>query len=146
MAYLSDGYRYALGWDTNTETATYTVKGVNADGEATNVATDSYTATHTLMEWWGLLNQTWISGVLDEEYRLGLIANLEETILLTYYTVPVMYSFGASLISYKTDYITYEYNTFMGYGGTQYMTYNYTDAEWTAWVAANSENGELNYK
>jgi hypothetical protein len=57
-----------------------------------------------------------------------------------------MYSFGASLISYKTDYITYEYNTFMGYGGTQYMTYNYTDAEWTAWVAANSENGELNYK
>jgi hypothetical protein len=49
-------------------------------------------------------------------------------------------------MSYQVDYVTYEYNTFMGYGGIQYMTYNYSDAEWVDYVAANANNGELNYK
>ena len=46
----------------------------------------------------------------------GLADPLEKAILGEYYTVPVSYSFGASLISYQVDYVTYEYNTFMEYG------------------------------
>ena len=58
--------------------------------------------------------------------------------------MPLFYSFGASLLSYKVDYITYEYNTFMGYGGLKYMSYNIDDAEWAAEVA--KVGGELDYK
>ncbi len=146
MAYLDPDYMYSATWNTSAEMATYSVKGVNADGEVTNVATDVYTAEHSLMEWWTLLNTTWQAGALNDEYRVELIACLEEAILNKYYTVPVTYSFGASLMSFKTDYITYEYNTFCGYGGIQYMTYNYDDAAWAEYVAANAVNGELNYK
>ena len=83
---------------------------------------------------------------MDQEFRLELIAALENVILSKYYSVPVTYEFSASLISFQTDYITYEYNTFMGYGGIQYMTYNYSDAEWVDYVAENAVIGELNYK
>ena len=126
--------------------ATYTVKGVNADGEVTNNAEDSYTAEHDLMTWWTLLNDDWQAGVLDDQFRISLIADLEGAVLTKYYSVPVMYSFGASLISYKADYVTYEYNTFMAYGGIKYMYYNYSDAQWANYVAENAVNGELNYK
>ena len=146
LAYLGDSYRYASAWDPSVVTMEFTMKGVNADGEVTNNEADSYTATKTLANWYDVLNGDWSSGALNEEFRLSLIAALEEQILLTYYTVPVTYEFGASMLSYKVDYITYEYNTFMSYGGIQYMTYNYDDVEWAAYVKANAQGGELNYK
>ena len=147
MAYLDAvNYAYSAAWDTTKEMATYTVYGVDADGEVTNDANDSYTAEHDLMTWWTLLNEDWQAGVLNDEFRVGLIADLEAAVLVKYYTVPVTYEFSSSLISFQADYITYEYNTFMGYGGMQYMTYNYNDAEWAEFVAENAENGELNYK
>ena len=67
-----------------------------------------------------------------------MIGALEEVILGEYYSVPISYSFGASLISYQVDYITYEYNTFNGYGGIQYMTYHYSDAEWAEYLKNNT--------
>ena len=124
----------------------FTIKGVNAEGQVTNNAEDSFTAELSLMDWYDLLNEDWQSGVLKEEFRLELIAALEQVILTKYYSVPVTYEFSASLISFKADYITYEYNTFMGYGGIQYMTYNYDDAEWANFVNTNKKGGELNYK
>ncbi len=144
LAYLSPAYMYSQAWATDTETLEFTMHGVNADGEATNDANDTFTAELALLEWYSLLNTEWQSGVLDEDFRLELIAALEGVILSVYYTVPVMYEFSASLISFKHDYITYEYNTFMGYGGIQYMTYNYDDAGWAAYVS--SQGGELNYR
>ena len=170
LAYLDTAYRYATAWDTSAHQLTYSIAGVksvevpvmNEDGtpavddegnpvveivpEVTNVATDTYTLTTDLMTWYDLLNGEWQSGVLKEEFRLGLIAAIEKEILLTYYTVPYNYSFAASLISYQVDYITYEYNTFMSYGGMKYMTYNYDDAAWKSWVAENSVAGEIDYK
>jgi ABC-type oligopeptide transport system substrate-binding subunit len=146
LAYLGDDYRYASEWDPSVEMLEFTMKGVNEDGEITNEATDSYTDTMSLADWYEVLNGEWQSGALNEEFRLELIAAIEKAILLEYYTVPVMYEFGASLISFQADYITYEYNTFMGYGGIQYMSYNYDDAAWAAYVAEHAVNGELNYK
>ncbi len=157
-AYLDPvNYAYSAAWDTSMEMATYSVKGVKletkvVDGEsvevitATNNADDVYTAEHSLMDWWDILNTELQAGVLNDEFRLSLIADLEAAVLKKYYSVPVTYSFGSSLISFQADYITYDYNTFMGYGGIQYMTYNYDDLEWSEYVKKNAENGELNYK
>ena len=146
LAYLSPDYMYSAAWDTSAEEMEFTMKGVNADGVATNVATDTFTATMSLLDWYDMLNGDWQSGALNEDFRLELIAALEKVILTKYYSVPVTYEFSASLISFQADYITYEYNTFMGYGGIQYMTYNYDDAAWADYVAKNAVNGELNYK
>ncbi len=146
LAYLSPDYMYSMAWNTSAETLEFTMKGVNAEGEPTNVATDTFTATMSLLDWYDLLNGAWQSGALNEDFRLELIAALEKVILTKYYSVPVTYEFSASLISFKADYITYEYNTFMGYGGIQYMTYNYDDAAWAEYVSKNAVNGELNYK
>lgn len=146
LAYLSPDYMYSQAWDTANHMLNFTIKGVNAEGVATNNAEDSYTAEHDLLTWYDLLNGDWQSGVLEEDFRLELIAALEKEILVQYYSVPVTYEFSASLISFKVDYTTYEYNTFMGYGGIQYMSYNYSDAQWAEFVAANAVDGELNYK
>ena len=146
LAYLSPSYMYSAAWDTSSEMMSFTIKGVNEEGVPTNNAEDSFTGEFSLMDWYTLLNQNWQSGELKEEFRLELIAALEQAVLLKYYSVPVTYEFSASLISFKADYITYEYNTFMGYGGIQYMTYNYDDAEWANFVNTNKKGGELNYK
>lgn len=146
LAYLDADYRYATAWDTSKHELTYTMQGVNEDGVPTDKPEDTFEYTTDLMTWYNLLNNNWASGKLAEEYRLGLIAAIEKEILLTYYSVPYNYSFGASLISYQVDYITYEYNTFMDYGGMKYMTYNYDDAAWDTWVKNNSVGGEIDYK
>ncbi len=146
MAYIHPSWMYSATWETDKVILTHTMYGVNANGEVTNVASDSHTATHNLQKWWDLLNGEWQSGVLDEVFRVSLIAALEEQVLNHYYTVPIYNRYDASLMSYKVDYATYEYNTFMGYGGLRYLKYNYNDGEWKNYVAKNSVAGELNYK
>ena len=143
LAYLSPDYMYSRAWDTSSEMMTFTMVGVGENGE-------DITETMSLMEWYDCLNgnsgckYNWSSNKLPESKRLQLIAALEKAVLTKYYTVPISYSFAASLLSYKVDYITYEYNTFMGYGGMKYMTYNYDDAEWAAIVEENG--GQIDYK
>ena len=103
-----------------------------------------------LLAWYDCLNGAagakydWSANALPQEKRLQLIAALEEQVLLSYYSIPLQNSFGASLLSYKMDYITYEYNTFMGYGGIKYAYFNYDDHDWKEFVK--SQGGELNYK
>ncbi len=151
MAYLSPDYMYSQGWDTSAHNVEMTVHGVKIEDGAfdiTNNAEDSFTAVLPVYgensndNWYGLLNGAFRDGVLDNKFRLEMIAAIEKVILSEYYTVPIAYSFGASLISYQVEYITYEYNTFNGYGGIQYMTYKYNDAQWAEYCA----NNELNYK
>ena len=143
LAYLSPDYMYSRAWDTSSEMITFTMAGVGENGE-------DITETMSLMEWYDCLNgnsgckYNWSSNKLPESKRLQLIAALEKAVLTKYYTVPISYSFAASLLSYKVDYITYEYNTFMSYGGMKYMTYNYDDAEWAAIVEENG--GQIDYK
>ena len=143
LAYLDAGYRYATGWDTTTAMMTFTMKGVGENGA-------DITETMSLMDWYNCLNglegakYDWSEAALPNSQRLQLIAALEGEVLKTYYTVPMYYSFAASLLSYKVDYISYEYNTFVGYGGLKYMSYNFDDAEWAAEVQA--AGGEIDYK
>ena len=146
MAYIHPAWMYSATWETDKVLLTHTMYGVNANGQVTNQPNDSYTATHHLQKWWDLLNGEWQSGALDEDFRVSLIAALEEQVLAHYYTVPIYNRYDASLISHKVDYATYEYNTFMGYGGLRYLTYNYNDGEWKDYVSKNSVSGELNYK
>ena len=143
LAYLDPDYMYATAWDTSATMMTFTMKGVGENGA-------DVTDTMSLTDWYACLNglegckYDWSEAALPNAQRLQLIAALEGEILKVYYTVPLYYSFGASLLSYKVDYITYEYNTFMGYGGLKYMSYNFDDAEWAAEVA--KVGGELDYK
>ena len=143
LAYLDPGYMYSTAWDTSNTMMTFTMKGVGENGA-------DITETMSLLDWYACLNgeegckYDWSEAALPNAQRLQLIAALEGQILQVYYTVPMYYSFGASLLSYKVDYITYEYNTFVGYGGLKYMTYNFDDAEWEAEVA--KVGGELDYK
>ena len=143
LAYLDPSYMYSTAWDTSSHMMTFTMKGVGENGA-------DITDTMSLIEWYNCLNglsgckYDFSEAALKEEQRLQLIAALEAQVLQMYYTVPMLNSFSASLLSYKVDYITYEYNTFMGYGGLKYMTYNYTDEEWAAEVEA--QGGELDYK
>ena len=105
--------------------------------------------TNECIDWYDCLNgnegckYNWGQGALDAAHWLLLIAALEKEVLSVYYTVPLYYNFGASLISFKVDYVTYDYNTFLGYGGVRYMTYNYTDAEWAEYCE--EQNNQLEY-
>ncbi len=154
MAYCSPSYMYSAGWNTAEHMMTATIRGLkDVDGAIviTNDANDSVEITMPLFvdgknDWWGKLNTVWQQGALNDEFRVEIIAAIEEEILVQYYTVPYSASYAASLMSYKMDYVTYEYNTFMGYGGVRYLRYNYNDTEWAAWVAENKENGEIDYK
>ena len=132
LAYLSPDYMYSVAWDTENHNMTFTMpvlEGVDYAGEGVE-------ETMGLLDWYYCLNGAdgakydWHEGAIPVEARLALIARLEQEILVQYYTVPISYSFGASLLSYQVNYITTEYNTFMGYGGIRYMTYNYDDAQW----------------
>ena len=143
LAYLHPSYMYSTAWPTDKIEMTFTMPKGGENGE-------DVTETMSLLDWYYCLNgipgaaYNWSAGAIDDSSRLELIAALEEQILSAYYSIPISYSFGASLISYKLDYVTYEYNTFMGYGGIMYATYNYDDVAWDAYVA--SQNGQLNYK
>ena len=144
LAYLDPAYVYSTAWDTTKHQMTFTMTGVNADGQATNNAADYYNATMSLVDWYTALNEKWGTGLLDEEFRLPLIAALEKEVLTQYYTLPVSNNYTASLISYKVDYATYDYNRFMAYGDLRYLTYHYDDLEWSNFV--NKQGGTLNYK
>lgn len=141
LAYLSPDYMYSTGWETDKVTMTYQVKGVTEKVDGVDVTDPTFTMS--LLEWYDCLNGAtsapydWSTGAVPESVRLGLIAALEKEILSVYYTVPLVNSYSASLLSYKVEYITDEYNTFMSYGGIRYMTYNYDDAEWFNYVKKN---------
>ena len=144
LAYLGPDYMYSAAWDTSSAEMTFTMEGIPEElGGGKEL-------TMSLMDWYDCLNGAsgaaydWSSNTLEESQRLQLIAALEQEVLKVYYTVPLVNSFSASMLSYKVDYVTYEYNTFMGYGGIKYMTYNFDDTAWAAEVA--KYDGELNYK
>lgn len=157
MAYLSPDYMYSTAWDTSSEMVTITVHGVKeVDNKfvVTNKAEDSITKTLAAYgdkassgqntNWYQLLNVEWAQGKLADNFRLEVIGALEKTILTQYYSVPISYSFTASMISKQVEYVSRNYNTFMAYGGLRYMTYKYNDGAWTEYVK--SQGGTIDYK
>lgn len=143
LAYLSPDYMYSAAWDTSSVTMKYTMKGVGENGA-------DITEEMSLMDWYKCLNgygkYDWSEAAIGNEKRLGLIAALEGQVLQAYYSVPLTYSYSASMLSYKIDYITYTYNTFMAYGGMKYMQYKFDDTEWVEMVKKTAVDGQLDYK
>jgi hypothetical protein len=142
LAYLSPDYMYSTAWATDKQEMTFTMPKGGENGE-------DITLTMTLIDWYNALNglhevYDWSAGQIENPSRLALIAALEKEILSVYYSVPLVNSYSATLVSYKWEYKTRTYNTFMGYGGIKYITYNYTNAEWTDYVK--SVGGNVDYK
>lgn len=132
LAYLSPDYMYSRAWATDKEMLTFNPYGDD---------NPDHSYTMSLIDWYNCLNGIsenedfpfdWSEGAVENDFRLGIIAQLEKAILTAYYTVPLQYNFSASLLSYKVEYKTRNYNTFMGYGGIRYLTYHYDDAAWEA--------------
>ena len=134
LAYLDPNYMYSSAWDTSKAMLTFQLSDHTIDPEED---------THSLLEWYDILNGEWGSGQISEDLRAELIAAIEKEILNVCYTVPIYNSYSASLISYKIEYKSRTYNTFMGYGGLKYMKYNYSDSEWTKYVA--DQGGTIDY-
>ena len=152
-AYLDPDNAYTVGyWDTEKEVMTFKMPG--KEGEFAGAGQE---LTMTIMNWYRCLNNyehsaadkytyNWGSGSIKDEYRLEVLAALEEHILLHYYSIPTITQNSATLVSAKFSYISDEYNTFMGYGGLRYLIANYTDDEWTEYVAANNNDLSTEYK
>ena len=129
-AYLEDGQggRYAQGWEPRSVTLTYNPWG-DEEGEHRELSMN-------LVEWYDCLNGNqdadydWSEGKIDNAFRLGIIAQLEKEVLLTYYAVPLMYWYGATILSYQVDYGSAIDNPVLGFGGFRYLVFNYSDQEW----------------
>lgn len=127
LAYLDPQYMYSSAWDTSAETLAYDPDGDGEEYEELEMS---------LMDWYKCLNgatgaaKNFAEGQVDNDIRLGIIAQLEKAILLKYYTVPLYNYYSAQLRSYKIEYGSNTYNTFMGYGGIRYIRYNYDDYDW----------------
>lgn len=110
--------------------------------------------TLTLQDWYDSLNgnlskgpsYNWGAGFCPVEARLAVVAMIEEYALKEYYSLPMSRGFTSALRSEKFHYITDDYNTMLGFGGMRYMQFDYTDAEWTAFLAAHNNDLSEFYK
>ena len=133
-AYLNPEVSYSPGWNTNYHIVSITVHGVkavNGNFVVTNDANDMYTADLSLYDdWYQLLNNEFRQGVLADEFRLEIIAELEKVILDVSFAIPVSYGYDTSLLSYKVEYRANANNLLMQHGVIRYITYNFNDADW----------------
>ena len=90
-AYVLKSNRYARGWDAEHEMITYNPYG---DGDA------EHEYTMSIVEWYNCLNgvegcaHNWSKGEVEEEFRLGIIGEMEKCVLRTYYTCLPMLLFA----------------------------------------------------
>ena len=125
--------------------------GFDTDKIALTITVDGTPVTDSLRNW-----TNWVGGATDA----ALVANLEgapgkfsdydyatrcaflaacEKCFLSYYTTtPVYYRNVAFLHSQRVEYPTYQYVMNVGFGGLAFYTYNMDDAEWDAYIAANT--------
>lgn len=146
-AYIDPDNAYTASYfDTESEQMTFKMPGTA--GEFPGAGEE---LTMTLMNWYRCLNgyefdpadvytYDWSEGHIKAEYRLAVLAALEEYMLTQYFSIPTITQFSATLLGAKFSYISDEYNTFMGYGGMRYMIVNCTDDEWNS-IAAGAKNG-----
>lgn len=128
--YIQEQYKYATGWDTSAVKMTLNPWGDEADGHKE--------LNMSLVDWYNCLNGNdgaaydWSEGKVDNSMRVRIIAALECEILKSYYAVPLMYWYGATILSYQLEYASPNDNVILGFGGLRYMTYNYDDDAWVA--------------
>lgn len=148
-AYIMPNTSYSGYWDTYTAMMTFKMPGKEGEYEGAGQE-----FTMSLMNWYNCMcnyaddknvyKYNW-SGI-KTEYRLELLAAIEEYLLSHYYFIPTTSANNATMLGAKFSYITNEYNTFMSRGGIRYMIVNYTDSEWTNYVASQKNDLSAEYK
>ena len=88
----------------------------------------------------------WGAGFAPVEARLMILSALEELTIKESRSVMLIADSGGTFLGAKFSNFSADEHTFMGFGGIRYMEVNYTDAEWTAFVAANNNDLSAEYK
>lgn len=147
--YIKPDTSYSGYWDTYSEMMTFKMPGEEGEYEGAGQE-----FTMSLMNWYNCLCHyedsrnvyTFDWSAIDNEYRLDLLAAIEEYLLCQYYFIPTTSANNATMLGAKFSYITNQYNSFMDRGGIRYMVVNYTDSEWTSYVSANNNDLTSEYK
>ncbi len=145
-----DDLNYHMYWDTSAIDMTLTMPAGNYEGAG-------QTITMSVQNWYFCLNglaasenqaktYNWDEGFAPAEARLTILAALEELTIKESRSVMLIADAGGSFLGAKFSYFSEDEHTFMGFGGIRYMEVNYTDAEWAAFVQANNNNLENEYK
>ncbi|MBQ9120979.1 MAG: hypothetical protein IJY12_01295 [Clostridia bacterium] len=145
-----DDLNYHMYWDTSAIDMTLTMP-------AGDYAGAGETITMSLPNWYFCLNglaatenqpktYNWGEGFAPVEARLMILSALEEVVIKESRSVMLIAASGGSFLGAKFSNFCEEENYFMGFGGLRYMVVNYTDAEWTAYVAANNNDLSAEYK
>ena len=145
-----DDLNYHMYWDTANIDLTLTLP-------AGDYAGAGETITMSVQNWFFCLNglaetenqakkYNWGAGFAPVEARLMILSALEELTIKESRSVMLIADGGGSFLGAKFSYFSEDEHTFMGFGGLRYMEVNYTDAEWTAFVAANNNDLSTEYK
>jgi len=145
-----DSLNYHMYWDTSSIPMTLTMPEGDYAGAGETI-------TMSIQNWYFCLNglaetenQTetynWGEGFAPAEARLVILSALEEVTIKESRSVMLIADGGGSFLGAKFSYFSEDEHTFMGFGGIRYMEVNYTDAEWTAFVAANGNDLSTEYK
>jgi ABC-type transport system substrate-binding protein len=145
-----DDLNYHMYWDTSSIDMTLTMPAGDYEGAGETI-------TMSVQNWYFCLNglaetekqaktYNWDAGVAPAEARLTILSALEELVIKESRSVMLIADGGGSFLGAKFSYFSEDEHTFMGFGGIRYMIVNYTDAEWTAFVAANNNDLSAEYK
>ena len=145
-----DDLNYHMYWDTSVIDMTLTMPAGDYEGAGETI-------TMSVQNWYYCLNglaasenqaktYNWDAGFAPAEARLMILSALEELTIKESRSVMLIASSGGSFLGAKFSYFSDVENVFMGFGGIRYMEVNYTDAEWTAFVAANNNDLSNEYK
>ena len=145
-----DSLNYHMYWDTANIDMTLTMPEGDYAGAGETI-------TMSIQNWYFCLNglaetenqaktYNWGEGFAPAEARLVILSALEEVTIKESRSVMLIADGGGSFLGAKFSYFSEDEHTFMGFGGIRYMEVNYTDAEWTAFVAANGNDLSTEYK
>ena len=145
-----DDLNYHMYWDTSAIDMTLTLPAGDYTGAGETI-------TMSVQNWYYCLNglaasenqaktYNWGEGFAPAEARLVILSALEELAIKESRSVMLIADGGGSFLGAKFSYFSEDENTFMGFGGLRYIEVNYTDAEWTAYVAANNNDLTAEYK
>ena len=141
---------YHTYWDTSAIDMTLTMPAGDYEGAGETI-------TMSVQNWYFCLNglaetekqvktYNWDEGFAPAEARLTILSALEELVIKESRSVMLIADGGGSFLGAKFSYFSEDEHTFMGFGGLRYIEVNYTDAEWTAFVAANNNDLSAEYK
>ena len=143
-AFVNSAYQYDPAWDASAEELTVTVNDTE------------YTAS--VLDWYCIMSgettavtdadgsETELScgkNDGDPAARAGILAAVENAILMNYDTLPLMDSSTAFLSGMQVELYSGDYIFGVKRGGMKYLSYKYSDAEWEEYVG--EQGGELDY-